>query len=136
MLNSPRMVDGPFSLIRFCPSGEAGSGPSRVRLHRADHHPELAEPGLTEAEIFLVDDVDLAVPDDGRLIDRFQVILAVIGLEGDVHRLGQMLERGLDPDLVGVDLHRHVSEHPPAFLAVTVPPPRVSRDSNAEADIA
>jgi len=37
--------------------------------------------------------VDLPPPDDGRLVDRLQVVLAVIGLERDVDRLGQVLER-------------------------------------------
>ena len=46
----------------------------------------------------------------GRLIDGLQVVLAVIGLEGDVHRLGQMLERGGDADLARVDLKPHVAQ--------------------------
>ena len=54
--------------------------------------------------------VDLAAPDDRRLVDRLEVVLAVVGLEGDVDRLGQVLERGLDADLARIDLQPHVAQ--------------------------
>src|SRR5262249_16859186 len=57
-------------------------GRRRVRafqreLERAKQPAELAEPGLAEPEILLVDDLDFAVAHDRRLIHRFQIVLAV-----------------------------------------------------------
>ena len=68
-------------------------------MERADQAAELAEPVVAEAEVLPVDDVDLAAPDDRRLVDRLEVVLAEVGLKRDVDGLGQVLERGLDADL-------------------------------------
>ena len=91
-LKIPRIVAGPLLLEALLALGRGGVGAFEGQAERAEEHPELAEPGVAEAEILLVDDLDLAVADDRRLVDRLQVVLAVIGLEGDVHRLGQVLE--------------------------------------------
>ena len=67
-----------------------------------------------------MDDVDLAAPDDRRLVDRFEVVLAEVRLKRDVDGLGQVLERALTPAFRGFTC-RAMSRRPPAFRAVTVP---------------
>ena len=104
------MVAGPLSMIRCCPSGDARIGALERQLQRADQAAKLAEPVVAEAEVFPVDDVDLVAPHDRRLIDRFKIILAEVGLKRDIDRLGQVLKGRLDADLARANLQRHVAQ--------------------------
>ncbi len=131
----PRIVGRPLLGDTFLPLGRGRVGTLEGELERADQPAELAEPPLAEAEVFLVDDVDLAAPDDRGLVDRLQVVLAEVGLEGDVDRLGQVLQRRLDADLPRVDLHGHVAQS--ARLARRDRPAvtRTRRDRHADGDV-
>ena len=116
------------------PLGRGRVGAFEGQLQRADQPAELAEPAVAEAEVFLVDDLDLAAADDRRLVDRLQVVLAEVGLEGDVDGLGQVLERGLDADLPRVDLHGHVAEAAGLPRRDRAAVSRARRDRHADGD--
>ena len=57
-----------------------------------------------------MDDMNFAATDDGGLVDGLEEIFAVIGLEGDIHGLGEVLEGGVQADALGVDVEGHVAE--------------------------
>ena len=131
----PRIVDGPFLGDPLLPFGRGGVGAFEGQLQRADQPAELAEPVVAEAEVFLVDDVDLAAPDDRRLVDRFEVVLAEVGLERDVDRLGQVLQRGLDADLPRVDLQGHVAQAARLPRRDRAAVARTRRDRHADGEV-
>ena len=103
--------------------GAGRVGAVEGQLHRADSLPNWLNQELAEAEILLVDDPDLVVVDDGGLVDRLQVVLAVVGLERDVDPLGQVLQAPPAGRPARGSTLRPTSRRPPALRAVIVPPP-------------
>ena len=109
------LVDDPLLSL-----GRRRIGSFQGQLQRAEQPPELAEPAIPETEILPVNDMHLVALHDGRLVNRFEVVLAEVGLKCDIHGLGQMLQGGLESDLRGLT-SSDMSRRPPALRAVTVP---------------
>ena len=121
----------------FCrPSGEAGSGPSSVSSSERTSRPNWPNQVSPKPKYSRCMIVDLAAPDDRRLVDRLEVVLAVIGLKRDVHRLGQVLECGMNPDLARFDLQTDIAQAAGPSRRDGPRLTRFGRDRHAQGDLA